>query len=155
MYDTILVPTDGSEEFEAVIDTAGDIAGRYDATVHALFVADRRIVDGVPEEAMDAVAAALEEQGAEATAAVADGLDGDGLVVERAIEPAVPHDGILTYAVEEGVDLIVMGTHGTTGPRQGSIGSVAERVVRRSPVPVHVVPIANGDEAGTAQWGIQ
>ncbi len=43
---------------------------------------------------------------------------------------------ILNLTTERGIDLIVMGTHGRTGAKHFFIGSVAERVVRGSPVPV-------------------
>ena len=43
---------------------------------------------------------------------------------------------ILNLAAERDIDLIVMGTHGRTGVKHFLLGSVAERVVRESPVPV-------------------
>jgi nucleotide-binding universal stress UspA family protein len=43
---------------------------------------------------------------------------------------------ILNLAAERTIDLIVMGTHGRTGVKRFLLGSVAERVVRESPVPV-------------------
>jgi nucleotide-binding universal stress UspA family protein len=50
-----------------------------------------------------------------------------------------PPDEILRVAQEEGVDLIVMGTHGRTGLRHVLLGSVAETVVRAAPCPVFTV----------------
>lgn len=47
---------------------------------------------------------------------------------------------IVEYAEEHGVDLIAMATHGRTGFKHMVLGSVAEGVVRRSTVPVLVVP---------------
>lgn len=47
-----------------------------------------------------------------------------------------PASEIVTLATEEGVDLIVMGTHGRTGLGRLLMGSVAEAVVRRAPCPV-------------------
>ena len=47
-----------------------------------------------------------------------------------------PADKIVEFATAKGADLIVMGTHGTTGLARVLMGSVAENVVRRSPVPV-------------------
>jgi nucleotide-binding universal stress UspA family protein len=69
--------------------------------------------------------------------------------VEKHISPDVPlipvvrfgdpADEIRTFAEEEGIDLIVMATHGRTGFRHILMGSVAERVVRHSAVPVLTV----------------
>jgi len=45
-------------------------------------------------------------------------------------------EGILAAATEVGADLIVMGTHGRRGLAHAFLGSVAEKIVRMSPVPV-------------------
>jgi nucleotide-binding universal stress UspA family protein len=50
-----------------------------------------------------------------------------------------PANGVLRTAADYHVDLIVMGTHGRTGVRHFLLGSVAEKVVRESPVPVLTV----------------
>ena len=47
---------------------------------------------------------------------------------------------IVEFACEKGLDLIVMGTHGRTGVKHAFVGSVAERVLRHSPIPVFVIP---------------
>ena len=47
---------------------------------------------------------------------------------------------ILTFATQENVDIIVMGTHGRTGIEHVFFGSVAEKVLRHSPFPVFVIP---------------
>jgi len=79
----------------------------------------------------------------------------DYLVRARARGPAeatlaegVPHVEIVRLAGEIGADLVVMGTHGRTGLQHVLLGSVAERVVRSSPVPVLVVPPSPGTPAG-------
>jgi len=59
--------------------------------------------------------------------------------VTTAVERGIPHETVLEYAVANDVDLVVMGTHCRTGLDRVLLGSVAERVVRRSPVPVLVV----------------
>ncbi len=51
-------------------------------------------------------------------------------------EPAAE---IVAYAEEQGVDLLVMGTHGRTGLQHALLGSIAERVVRRARCPVLTV----------------
>jgi len=53
--------------------------------------------------------------------------------------PSDPLDAITDYAKREGIDLIVMGTHGRTGLTHMFLGSVAERVVRTAPCPVLTV----------------
>ena len=47
---------------------------------------------------------------------------------------------ILTFAKQEHVDIIVMGTHGKTGIEHVFFGSVAEKVLRHSPFPVFIIP---------------
>jgi nucleotide-binding universal stress UspA family protein len=47
---------------------------------------------------------------------------------------------ILKLARQEQMDIIVMGTHGSTGVEYVFFGSVAERVIRRSPFPVFIIP---------------
>jgi nucleotide-binding universal stress UspA family protein len=51
----------------------------------------------------------------------------------------MPYRVILALAAELGADLIVMGTVGRKGPRRVLVGSVTERVIEQSPVPVLVV----------------
>ena len=58
--------------------------------------------------------------------------------VETTVEVGKPTRVIVEYAGENGVDQIVMGSHGRSGVSRILLGSVAETVVRRSPVPVTV-----------------
>jgi universal stress protein A len=47
---------------------------------------------------------------------------------------------ILKFARKENIDIIVIGTHGRTGIEHVFVGSVAENIVRRSPIPVFIIP---------------
>ncbi len=47
---------------------------------------------------------------------------------------------ILKFAQKEKIDIIVIGTHGRTGIEHVFLGSVAEKIIRRSPIPVFVIP---------------
>ena len=69
--------------------------------------------------------------------------------VPRRIEVAIgkPAVEILRVAERDSADLIVMATHGRTGVDHLILGSVAERVVRESPVPVLTVRGARGKHA--------
>ena len=142
MYDQILLPTDGSEGTAAVADHVAALAERFDATVHVLAVADTRNRFESPSSGL-APDVWEESENERATAAVDDtvALLPDSVAVERAVESGVPHEVILAYAEDEGMDVIVMGTHGRTGLDHYLIGSVAERVVRRSSVPVFTVRV--------------
>ncbi|WP_435117726.1 universal stress protein [Halolamina sp. C58] len=142
MYDHILLPTDGSEGADAVADHVGAIADRFDATVHVLAVADTRNRFESPSSGL-APDVWEEAESERAEAAVDDtvAILPDAVPVERVVESGVPHEVILEYADAAGMDVIVMGTHGRTGLDHYLIGSVAERVVRRSSVPVLTVRI--------------
>ncbi|MFW6434755.1 MAG: universal stress protein [Halovenus sp.] len=62
----------------------------------------------------------------------------EGLDVKTVVKRGEPHQAILDYA-DDGIDLIVMGTHGRTGLQRYLLGSVAEKVVRLFDVPVVTV----------------
>jgi len=62
-----------------------------------------------------------------------------GVKVKSVFLKGIPADKILEYARENNIDLIVVGTHGLTGIKKFLIGSIAERVVRHSRVPVMVI----------------
>lgn len=59
--------------------------------------------------------------------------------VETAIEQANPYPGIRSYVEDHDIGLVVMGTHGRSGIGRYLLGSVAEKTVRTSPVPVLTV----------------
>jgi len=140
MYDRILVPTDGSDPAAAATDHALTVADRFDATVHALYVVD---VDGIAHEApglgLDALRDALRTEGKAATDAVVERAEDRGVDVRESVVDGVAEDAIVDYADAEGIDLIVMGTHGRRGLDRYLVGSVTERVVRRTEVPTLVV----------------
>ena len=60
---------------------------------------------------------------------------------ETLIVPGIPYDEIIKKAAESSADLIVLGTHGRTGLDHVLFGSTAEKVVRKSPVPVMTIRI--------------
>lgn len=146
MYDAILVPTDGSAGMEQVADQAVKLASLCEATIHALYVVDESAYASIPVDARDQVREALTGDGETATDAVVDRAIDRGLSTVREVRRGDPAVTITTYAVENDIDLIVMGTRGRTGFERFLLGSVAEKVVRISPVPVLTVHI--GDPEG-------
>jgi nucleotide-binding universal stress UspA family protein len=148
VYHDVLLPTDGSEGMATVAEHAAQVA-EPGATVHVLSVMDTRNRFESPSSGLagDAWAESERERAEEAVettaAAVADEYE-----IDRVVESGVPHTQILDHADQHGVDVIVMGTHGRTGLSHYLIGSVAERVVRQSPVPVLTVRIGTDPVAG-------
>lgn len=140
MYDEILVPTDGSEAVETAIEHAFDLAATYDATIHALYVVDDTYggagLMGV--DAQDTVSE-LRTMGEEEVDTIATRGEDRGLTVETAVNEGLPHEGILDYADDNGIDLLVMSSRGRSGVSRFVFGSVTERVVRLSDRPVLVV----------------
>ena len=147
MYERILVPTDGSTVAEAAVDHALDIAGRYGAEVHALYVADTdAIAYGVGAEQVDRIRQGkfermddLREEAKAATGDVAERGAERGLTVHEHHAGGKPHRLIADYAEDEDIDLVVMGSHGRAGVRRALLGSVTERTLRSTDVPVLVV----------------
>ncbi|WP_410764939.1 universal stress protein [Haloferax sp. DFSO60] len=137
MYNNILLPADGSPAVEVALPHAFGLAELYDATIHVLFVADtdRDSVSVIGGEVYDA----LEQEGIDVVDELVEriearGLDGVGTVVRGS-----PPKAILGYIDEHGIDVVTMATHGRGGVERILLGSVTERVVRRSPVPVLTV----------------
>ena len=60
-------------------------------------------------------------------------------VTSKTISVGDPADEIISYIKNEGVDLVIMGTHGRRGVKRTFLGSVANEVITRSPVPVVVI----------------
>ncbi|GAB3671684.1 universal stress protein [Halopiger thermotolerans] len=132
MYQDVLIPTDGSDGTRRSIEHGLAIADRFDATVHALSVVPEGPLGTFEaDEATPAAHRAVERVELEANAA--------GVDVVTAVEQGVPHEEILEYVDENGVDVIVMGTQGRTGIDRVLMGSVTERIVRMADVPVVTV----------------
>ena len=146
-YDHILIPTDGSKAAERATPHAVDLAKKYGATLHVLFVVDidavdvslgteqvQRIKEGRFDEMEELKQYATDALNRIATKALDQGLD-----VEESIVTGKPHKQIVKYAEKNDVDLIAMTCHGRTGVRRLLLGSVTEQVLRLAGVPVLVV----------------
>jgi nucleotide-binding universal stress UspA family protein len=139
----ILVPIDYSDHSTQAARFGRDLATAFGAKLHFVHVfptagmvapplVPAPVVPGQVREASqrgfdDFLATARRELGVEIAGTHREGI---------------PHTEILSLAEEIGADLIVLGTHGRTGIGHLLLGSVAERVIRRAPVPVITVPSA-------------
>jgi nucleotide-binding universal stress UspA family protein len=133
----LLVPTDFSETAERALFTGIDLARMFEARVTLLHVWSIPAtaysegiyfpVDEVERAARDALEQVLERARAQY---------GN---VDAMLRLGVDYVQILEVTKEHGVDFICMGTHGRRGISRLLLGSVAEKVVRVSPVPVLTV----------------
>ncbi|ELZ33834.1 universal stress protein [Halorubrum tebenquichense] len=141
MFDTIVVATDGSDSVGRAVSVAVDVAARFDAEVHAVYVVDASEVESSPDTVRDDLREALDDQGRDALDRVEDAAtdrDGD-LDVTIEVREGRPASEIDAYARDVDADLVAMGTRGRHGENRFLIGSVAERVVRTCPIPVLTV----------------
>jgi universal stress protein A len=140
---SILVPTDFSEPASAALRWARTLAAEFKGQLHLLHVvAEPYLYPWGSELSAFPLAdvMAQSEQAAKTqlqTLAASAELPVDRLTTATAL--GTPVDRILDYASANGIDLIVMGTHGRGVVGHMLLGSVAERVVRRSSVPVLTV----------------
>lgn len=138
----VVHPTDGSAASDAALPYAVQLAIEYGAGLRALSVVDMRAY-GLGDS-LSGVLPEMVEHHQAATDRIAEYAADHGVECETAVVRGIPHDDIVDDAVEHDVDMIVMGTHGATGVEHALLGSVAEKVLRRAPVPVLVVPADPG-----------
>jgi nucleotide-binding universal stress UspA family protein len=131
MTDRIVVPLDGSETAESILPQVRRLVRRSGAEVILA-----RVEAPLPAEN----GAALLEAALQAATRYLEGvqakLEGLGLHARVVVRAGGVADGILGIVQSTGATLIAMATHGRTGLSRLLFGSVAERVLRESPVPV-------------------
>jgi nucleotide-binding universal stress UspA family protein len=147
MYETILVPTDGSKGASTAAEHAINIAGTYDATLHALYVVDVRMSPISTDMDRDEVIELLEQSGEKPTTPVLARAKKTDIPAVEAIRLGVPHEIIREYIDENDIDLVVMGTHGRTGLERTLLGSTTERTVRTVDVPVLTTQLDPSDDS--------
>ncbi|WP_336362344.1 universal stress protein [Halalkalicoccus salilacus] len=136
MYDDVLFPTDGSENAEAAFEYALSLAERYDAWIHALYVVYTTYSD--VGTSGNTTIDSFRERGEAPVRAVEERATAESVEVVARIEEDDPHSEIIEYSGTN-ADLIVMGTRGRSGLDRYLLGSVTEKVVRTTDVPVFTV----------------
>lgn len=140
----VLYATDLSPCARQAFAPATSIARRYDAELHVFHAVvlygqepyDPMFYSPAPEEAFTAAAAVAEKD----LAALAESSSAAGARVVIAQRSAFrPAAAVLAYAESEGMDMIVLGTHGRSGAARALLGSVAEEVMRYASCPVLVM----------------
>lgn len=145
MYQDIVVPTDGSKASENAVEYAVELADGRDATIHVLYVINdsifgrdmenKQVPDEVSNEAHEAtrrIKRLVEEYDERSRE--------ENFVTMEEVREGTPHEEITGYADEVDADAIVMSTHGRTGLSKFMLGSVTQRVITHSDVPVMTAP---------------
>lgn len=136
----IVIATDGSKNSQKAISHGIEIAKLSGAIVHALYVVNTSSTISENWTAgKETIYNIMKDDGQKAVSKVKTiGID-SGVEVREVILEGYPSSEIIYFAENNNIDLIVMGTLGATGLERFLMGSVAEKVVRNSRVPVLVV----------------
>ncbi len=138
-HDRILIATDNSEPADQATAEALTLAEAFDSALYAVYVLDT--AESPPRHDDLAAESGLETKAGQALNGVISAAaerDFEQEVV-TAVVRGQTSPAILEYADAHDIDLIVIGTHGRGGLDRVVIGSVAEQIVRESPVPVLTV----------------
>ena len=143
MYKHILVPLDGSRTAALALSRAAQLAKAFNSKVTLATVVDTYAFAHAGAE----LAIGHREYIAAANANADQMLAGyqaelakDGVSAEtRRVDVHAPHEGIIEAAASVGADLIVMGSHGRHGMQKLLLGSVAQRVLSHTTLPVFVI----------------
>lgn len=138
MYESILVPTDGSEAAMDAAKHAYSLGERYNATVHVLAVVEQSesaSIVGRGDEKLET----LREEGTDSTKRLVEAAQSRDIDVIGAVEVGDPVRAILKYGNEHDIDIIVMSTNARSGVGRFLRGSVTEKVIRDGDIPVLAV----------------
>lgn len=139
MYETILVPIDGSDGGDRAVEHALELSERYDAGIHVLYVVDTSRYGEPALSSTEIVVDALEDEGTALLKDVAERADDHGIEVTLKSCHGAPYVEIIEYADEIDADLVVMGHQGRAQRPEGQIGSTANRVARLTTRPILLV----------------
>jgi nucleotide-binding universal stress UspA family protein len=140
---TILVPTDFSEASVAALNYAKGLAGAFGSTIHLIHVMEDLLAHAWSAEvyvaSMPNLRDEIEKESRERLAAMLTDEERARFSAQTALVAGNPFLEIVRYAKGNAIDLIVIGTHGRGPLAHMLLGSVAEKVVRKSPCPVLTV----------------
>ena len=142
MYDTILVPLDGSKRAEAILPHAEDLAQRYHAAVVFLHVEAYPTVIGYESMYPVLDQPAIERQRQEMAsylATIQSNFREKGITTRTRMAQGPVVEAIIDVAEREEADLIAMASHGRTGLPQVFYGSVAAGVLHRVDRPLLLI----------------
>ena len=144
MFNTILFATDFSESSEHAFRYALSLARKFESRLGIIHVINEPVdLRGfyVPHISFDKLEEEIEQGAIKMMEKFCRVHGQDYQKIETFVVPGIPYDEIIKKAGEINADLIVVGTHGRTGLDHVLFGSTAEKVVRKSPVPVMTIRI--------------
>lgn len=153
MYKKVMVPLDGSTLAECVFPHVEAIAnGCPVRELILLRVVEPERIYSVSDSPIDPNLAAARESEGKKTAEdylgeITDRLETPGLTITTKAIVGQVAESLVDYCVEDGVDLIIIATHGRSGVTRWVRGSVADKILRSSKIPVLMIR-APGTEQG-------
>ncbi|MGA9032227.1 MAG: universal stress protein [Sulfuricaulis sp.] len=148
MYSRILIAVDGSPTSERALRHAIGLAKGLAAALRVVHIVDMGVLPLGPELAVDigAITKARRAAGEQILKMARETSRAGGIEAEtRLVETGTPAQRIATAIADEAAawpaELVVTGTHGRSGVQRLLLGSVAEGIVRISPVPVLLIPM--------------
>jgi len=154
MYKKMLIPLDGSELAEIVLSYAMELTGRLDLDASLLHICEptgsdsqfmcRSYIERVAEKVRDG------SREAQSSTGLSSGIK--KVKVTGNVVTGHPAEEIIRFAIDDNVDFILMATHGRSGVKRWAMGSVADKVLRASPVPVWLVRSAIPEENIHDEW---
>jgi len=151
MYKKIIVPLDGSKLAESVLPHVEETAAKFGGEVILVTVTER-VLGYMPmenysqpaeQQLVPQAVGKMEKQGQKYLDKIAKRLEAKGVKVQTEVLLGNPAEEIILYVKNEGCDLVIMASHGRSGPSRWTHGSVAEKVFRASHVPVLMVRALN------------
>ena len=141
----VLVPVDFSEPSRVMLAHAKGVAAWFGARIDLLHVIPAPTSDAAaPRERLASACATKTEDVQARLIRFATTAPGPDVAVVLHVRSGVPASAITAFAGENGSDLVMIATRGSTGHGEAPMGSVAERVVRAAPCPVLTVRSPTG-----------
>ena len=140
-YRRLLCPVDFSDISKHAFQIAIDLAVLFKADLHVMHVFQMP-ASAIPEGAYDLPDDKEREIKGHLSKRLGEFIKNyptQEINITTGLYAGFPHDEIIKSADETNADMIVMGTHGRTGLSHVLLGSVAERVIRTSDIPVLTV----------------
>ncbi len=149
-FKNIIVPTDLSALSQSAFSYALDIAQRYKAKIHLLYVLEKtppylamRSLDVTEDEVMKNMEENAKEDLEESIAA----FGKTDVEIIPVLRKGLDYEEVVKYSKEINSELIVIATHGRTGIMHTLLGSVAQKVIRYAKCPVLVITPPEDDKS--------